>query len=193
MVRVETERLVLEMPGPEHVPELVAYERRNREHLDRWGPPAPADVQGEQFWERRVAEIRRDFEAGRAVRFSVFRREAPGGRVIGGVSLTNIVLGPLRACNLGYHLDAQEQGNGLMSEAVRAVVRHAFDELKLHRVQANYVPSNERSARLLKRLGFCVEGYARDDLFVGGEWRDHVLTSVVNHELGDARELCTPR
>lgn len=45
---------------------------------------------------------------------------------------------------------------------------------------ANYVPTNERSGRLLRRLGFTVEGYARDYLFIDGAWRDHVLTSLTN-------------
>ena len=45
---------------------------------------------------------------------------------------------------------------------------------------ANYMPINERSGRLLRSLGFQVEGYARDYLYVGGAWRDHVLTALTN-------------
>jgi ribosomal-protein-alanine N-acetyltransferase len=57
---------------------------------------------------------------------------------------------------------------------------------------ANYVPTNERSGRLLRRLGFVVEGYARDYLFIGGRFQDHVLTALTNGALGDAESLCTP-
>jgi ribosomal-protein-alanine N-acetyltransferase len=57
---------------------------------------------------------------------------------------------------------------------------------------ANYLPTNERSARLLRRLGFVIEGSARDYLFVGGQFRDHVLTALTNHELAEAERLCTP-
>ncbi|MFD2447620.1 GNAT family N-acetyltransferase [Vogesella fluminis] len=67
-----------------------------------------------------------------------------------------------------------------MREAVEAVIAFAFGTLKLHRVQANYQPENERSAALLKRLGFQIEGHARDYLFLNGAWRDHVLTSLIN-------------
>jgi ribosomal-protein-alanine N-acetyltransferase len=54
------------------------------------------------------------------------------------------------------------------------------------------VPTNERSGRLLRRLGFVVEGYARDYLFIGGQFRDHVLTSLTHPDLPDAEALCTP-
>lgn len=67
-----------------------------------------------------------------------------------------------------------------MARAVARVVAHAFDALGMHRVMANYVPDNARSARLLERLGFEKEGIAKKYLFIAGEWRDHVLTSRVN-------------
>jgi ribosomal-protein-alanine N-acetyltransferase len=55
-----------------------------------------------------------------------------------------------------------------------------FAEQKLHRIGANYMPHNARSGRLLAGLGFRIEGYARDYLYIDGAWRDHVLTSLVN-------------
>ena len=48
---------------------------------------------------------------------------------------------------------------------------------------ANYVPSNRKSASVLARLGFTIEGYAREYLFIDGAWRDHVLTSLTNRKL----------
>ena len=72
---------------------------------------------------------------------------------------------------------------GLVGERVRALaaaIAYCFEEMKLHRIMANYMPTNERSARLLRKLGFVPEGFARDYLFLGGTWRDHVLTSLTN-------------
>jgi [ribosomal protein S5]-alanine N-acetyltransferase len=181
--RLETQRLLLTLPGPEHIDALIDYGRRNREHLAALGPPEPKDGFTVPFWERRVQAIADEFRAGQSVRFSVWKRDAPRGAVIGGVSLGGIILAAMRGCYMGYHIDQAEQGKGLMSEAVGAVIGYAFGELRLHRISANYVPTNERSGRLLKRLGFGVEGYARDYLFVGGQWRDHVLTALVNHDL----------
>ena len=102
-----------------------------------------------------------------------------GERVIGSVSFTNVSRGALQGCWLGYSLDGREQGNGYMTEALRAAIPHAFRVLKLHRIMAGYMPRNRRSARVLRRLGFRVEGRARQYLLIAGRWEDHVLTSLV--------------
>ncbi len=102
------------------------------------------------------------------------------GEIVASVTLSNVVRGAFQACHLGYSVDAAHEGRGIAFEAVGAVVRFAFAELRLHRVMANYQPVNERSGKLLRRLGFTVEGYARDYLFIDGAWRDHVLTALSN-------------
>jgi ribosomal-protein-alanine N-acetyltransferase len=60
-----------------------------------------------------------------------------------------------------------------------------FERMRVHRIMANFRPENERSRRLLQRLGFVEEGFARDYLFIDGAWRDHVLTSLVNPAFRD--------
>ena len=72
--------------------------------------------------------------------------------------------------------------------AVRLVYDYAFSALGMHRVMANYMPENERSGRLLERLGFEREGFARKYLNIDGEWRDHVLTSRINEHWGPAAQ-----
>jgi ribosomal-protein-alanine N-acetyltransferase len=66
-----------------------------------------------------------------------------------------------------------------MTEGLRALCGYAFGTMGLHRLQANHLPENLKSAAVLRRLGFVVEGYARDFLLIDGRWRDHVLTSLV--------------
>jgi ribosomal-protein-alanine N-acetyltransferase len=83
-------------------------------------------------------------------------------------------------CNLGYGLAEKRQGEGIMREALELAIDYAFKHMNLHRLQANYMPHNRRSGGLLRRLGFTVEGYARDYLFLNGAWEDHVLTSLTN-------------
>lgn len=68
-----------------------------------------------------------------------------------------------------------------MTEALKVAIDYVFTELNIHRIVANYLPHNQRSAKLLKRLGFAVEGYACDYLMINGQWQDRFLTSLTNH------------
>jgi len=101
---------------------------------------------------------------------------------MGYVNLSNIVRGAFQACYVGYGLAEESVGRGLMTEALRAVIDFAWGTLKLHRVMANYLPENERSAKVLAGLGFEVEGYAKKYLYIDGRWQDHVLTALTNEK-----------
>ena len=104
---------------------------------------------------------------------SLIARERPGGAVAGVVNLSEIVLGVFRSAYLSYWGYAGFGGRGLMTDALREAVRFAFDELGLHRVEANIQPENTRSIALVQRAGFAKEGFSPDYLFIGGAWRDH--------------------
>ena len=148
-------------------------------HLDRWSPPAGPGFFTEAFWEQKLRLSVEEFHHDRAVRFVLVPLEAPA-TVVGTCNYTNIVRGPFQACQLGYQIARSHEGRGLMSEALRAANAHMFEDRRLHRIMANYRPENDRSARLLERLGFVREGLARDYLFIDGAWRDHVLTALSN-------------
>ena len=64
----------------------------------------------------------------------------------------------------------------------KQAIQYMFEKQKIHRIMANYMPSNEKSARLLSKLGFTIEGCAKDYLLVNGKWEDHKLTSLVNQQ-----------
>jgi [ribosomal protein S5]-alanine N-acetyltransferase len=154
-------------------------------HLDRWSPPATPAFFGEGFWRERLEMAVEEFHAGRAARFVLQEREsaqAPplDAPIVGTCNYTNVVRGPFLACHLGYQVASSHEGRGFMSEALRATNAFVFDTQRLHRIMANYRPENERSGKLLERLGFSREGLAKDYLFIDGAWRDHVLTSLVN-------------
>ena len=176
---LETERLRLCVPGEWAAPALLAFLERNRERFAAASPlPPPGGFTLERCAEG-LRQAQAAYLAGSALSLRLFPRDDRES-LIGDVSLTNIVRGPFQACHLGYRIDAAYEGQSLMSEALRAVIAHALGTLNLHRIMANYVPTNERSARLLGRLGFSVEGYARDYLFLEGRWKDHCLTSLIN-------------
>lgn len=155
-------------------------------HLDRWSPPVAAEVFTERFWAERLAISAEDYAADRAVRFVLQPRGAGDAPIIGTCNYTNIVRGAFHACHLGYQVARDQQGRGLMAEALRSTNGFMFDALRLHRIMANFRPENERSRRLLERLGFVEEGFARNYLFIDGAWRDHVLTALTHPAFRDA-------
>lgn len=96
-----------------------------------------------------------------------------GGELAGVIHLTNIVMGAFRSGYLSYYAFTGFEGRGLMMQGLNDVVRHAFKNLRLHRVEANIQPGNAASIALVKRCGFQLEGYSPKYLKIGGRWRDH--------------------
>lgn len=170
-----TPRLILRLPCEADSDKLQAFDERNMGHLSRWRSGAEAlkiDYKTQLLkWEQEFHEVR-------SIRFLLFLKENPEGEIIGLCNFTQIFRGPFQACYLGYQIDANFEGKGLMTEAAREAIRYLFEKQNLHRIMANYMPSNERSARLLRKLGFVVEGYAKQYLLINGQWEDHVLTSL---------------
>ena len=111
----------------------------------------------------------------------MFHRE--NDALVGGLNLSHVHRGVTQSCSLGYWVGERFARNGLMSDAVQAVVGFVFDELGLHRLEAACVPTNEASRRLLMKVGFTQEGYARDYLRIDGKWRDHLLFSYVSSDI----------
>ena len=181
--RLTTERLLLTLPDENDVRALLEYAQRNDGPQRPWSPPTPVDAFTEQYTLRRIRDGQRQLAEGTQVRFWLRWRHDERGPFVGALTLSGIALGPFRCARVGYHIDHELQGRGLMSEALRAVIRYAFDELRLHRLEASVIPSNERSVRVLERAGFVVEGYARKYLFINGQLRDHLLTSLSNPAL----------
>ncbi|MEO6277895.1 GNAT family N-acetyltransferase [Roseateles sp.] len=95
------------------------------------------------------------------------------GDLAGAVHLTNIVMGAFRSGYLSYYAFANFEGCGLMTQGLNVVVRHAFKDLGLHRVEANIQPANAASIALVQRCSFQLEGYSPRYLKIGGRWRDH--------------------
>jgi ribosomal-protein-alanine N-acetyltransferase len=106
-----------------------------------------------------------------SVRFAIL----DGDAIAGTIALSNIVLGFLQSTNVGYWIDGNAQGRGLATRAVGEIVRFAFDELGLHRVEAGTLVDNVASQRVLEKNGFTRIGIARKYLLIAGEWRDHIL------------------
>lgn len=175
---LQTPRTHIRVAEEADAPKLLQYRSANQAHLAPWEPLRDADYCTLAHCAKTIAEGRMHASHDRGYPLTVFDRERQD--ILATFTLANIVRGAFQACHLGYGVAARMQGQGLMQEVLEAGLAWAFGELGLHRVMANYLPRNERSARLLAKLGFEREGYAKRYLQIAGVWEDHILTARIH-------------
>jgi len=150
----------------------------SRDHLTPWEPVWAADELSRAAYRRRLRRYQIAAREGTGFMFFVFDRKT--NEVAGGCQLSNARQGIAQsAVTLGYWTGKKFAGQGLMTDAVATLVRHAFDRLGFHRIEAACLPSNAASRRVLIKAGFTAEGTARKYLKINGEWQDHLLFAVI--------------
>ncbi|MFC4528316.1 ribosomal protein S5-alanine N-acetyltransferase [Dyella halodurans] len=177
---ITTARTLIRVVEPADASLLLRYRVQNRDYLAPWEPLRDSAYYTLGHCTQTLADSREAVRCDRAYPFFVL--DLAGSEIMGCFTFANIVRGAFQACHLGYSIAERRQGQGLMRESLQATLPWAFSELDLHRVMANYMPRNERSARLLQHLGFEQEGYAKRYLQIAGVWEDHVLTSRVRND-----------
>lgn len=125
---------------------------------------APSDPES---WRRYLSRLERDNEEGFLV------RRIADNALCGVVNLNIITYEALCSAYLSYYAVADLSAHGYMKEGLQLVIGHAFNDLELHRLEANIQPGNESSIRLVESLGFVCEGFSPRYLKINGRWRDH--------------------
>ncbi|WP_081870057.1 GNAT family N-acetyltransferase [Endozoicomonas numazuensis] len=178
MINIKSPRTELTILEPNNAGLLLEYRLTNRDHLTPWEP-----VRNESFYtleqcERQLTAQCKSFKEGTGFQLTALTPDRK--EVIGLCNFNNVIQGVFQACHLGYSISKKYEGQGLMHEIVSTGMNYIFQEAKLHRIMANYIPDNHRSATLLKKLGFEEEGRAKSYLKIAGKWQDHILTSKIN-------------
>lgn len=93
--------------------------------------------------------------------------------IVGVFNISEIILYNFRSAYLGFYSMANYAGKGYMSQGLKLVLQYIFEEIKLHRIEANIQPKNSRSINLVRANGFSKEGYSPKYLYINGKWRDH--------------------
>ncbi|MFZ4514985.1 MAG: GNAT family N-acetyltransferase [Acidimicrobiia bacterium] len=156
---------------------------RSRDWLEPWEPlPDPAlldpAIDPDAFRSRCGAwDRQRHFDA--AYGFGMFLRD---GMLIGEVSLGSVQRGPFQSASIGYWVDEAQAGHGYVPEGVVLIIRHAFEDLGLHRLEAAIVPRNQPSRRVAEKLGLRDEGTALAYLQIRGVWEDHIRFAITREE-----------
>jgi ribosomal-protein-alanine N-acetyltransferase len=172
-------------------PAWAELRARSREHLTPWEPAWQRDELARSAFRRRIRHYQREAREDTGYSFLIFRHD--DDVLLGGLTLSNVRRGVTQAAVLGYWLGQPFIRRGYMTEAVGAVAGFAFDELRLHRLDAATMPTNYASIRVLERNGFRREGLAQRLLKINGTWEDHVLHALDAESYTQFRELTEVR
>ncbi|WP_340023477.1 GNAT family protein [Paenibacillus sp. FSL K6-1096] len=172
------QRVYIRFPVLEDAAELTEMYGRNRAFFEEHSPDISEEFYTEEYQRGKIAQYEEYRAADDRYDFLVIHKA--DRRIIGSVSLSFVVRGPLQSCMIGYSLDKDYNGKGYMTEAVKQVVDYAFRELKFHRITGEASPDNPGSIRVLENAGFHKEGIARLNVKIRGVWKDHQILAIIN-------------
>jgi len=160
---------------------------RCRDWLVPWEPRpegGPATPEDRSSFSVRCAARERERQIGSGYGFGIFVE----GRLAGEVTLSSVQRGPFQNAFIGYWVDRAHAGTSLAPESVLLLLRFAFEELGLHRVEIAIVPRNRPSKRVVEKLGLREEGVALRFLEIDGRWEDHLRYAITAEEWQTRRE-----
>ena len=178
----ETERLVLKVLDKSYAELVLDYYLRNKSFLEEWEPIKNEEFYTKQYQEEQLYKELSNAKNGNSFRVWIFKKQATN-RIIGSIGFNNIVKGAFLSCHLGYKLDKDEINKGYTTEAIKRGICIIFNEFKLHRIEANIMPKNRRSLRVVEKLGFYNEGLAYKYLKINGKWEDHIHMVLLNDKM----------
>ena len=183
---LEGRRVVLRPPRARDYEAWRTLRRKSRDFLKPYEPRwTEADLNRQAFGAR-LWRGRQEARRGTDDSFLIFDKTDRREVLVGGLTISNVRRRAAQFATLGYWMGRDYAGQGLMTEAVGAVIPFAFETLGLHRIHAAFLPGNAASRRVLEKNGFKEEGYAENYLQIDGKWADHVLFALTR-ERWDAR------
>jgi [ribosomal protein S5]-alanine N-acetyltransferase len=166
-----------------------AVRERSRDWLEPWEPMAdpgsPDPVTDADAFRARCGAWERQRHFDTAYGYGMFLHRSD---FIGEVSLGSVQRGPFQSAFVGYWVDAEHAGQGYVPEGVALILRHGFEELGLHRIEAAIVPRNSASRRVMDKLGLREEGLAERFLQIRGVWEDHARYAMTIEEWDERRD-----
>lgn len=167
-------RVALRPLRPHDFAEWSEVRRRNEAWLTPWEPRRPVGqldpTMNRDAFSARCSARDRDAAAGLAYGFGLFVDR----RLVGEINLNHVLRGAMQSATVGYWIDQEWAGQGLVAEGVVVLAEFAFDHLDLHRLEICIVPRNANSRRVMEKLGLREEGVAERFLEINGVWEDHV-------------------
>tara|TARA_B100000945_G_scaffold214861_1_gene173109 strand:+ start:1291 stop:1908 length:618 start_codon:yes stop_codon:yes gene_type:complete len=161
--------------------------------LTKWEPTRPPGmpdvINDRNAFGARCNARDRERHLGSGYGFGIFVK----GKFCGEINLSSIQRGPFQSCYVGYWIDEGHAGNGYTPEALAVVLKYAFEDLDLHRVQVAIIPRNSSSRRVVEKLSLREEGIAERYLEINGKWEDHIRYAFTSEEWHHRKEEITER
>lgn len=150
---LETKRLNLRIAKLEDIDQVLKLHIENDDtHFKKWNPEMPLDIHEKEFWQKKIGSDQQEFVFDKSCRFILEHKL--DNRIIGSANFTGIERGPFQNCRLGYKIHGQYIQQGLMTEALETAIDYMFQFMQVHRIEANYIPNNIPSRKVLTKLGF---------------------------------------
>ncbi|WP_164545805.1 GNAT family N-acetyltransferase [Paenibacillus albus] len=157
---------------------LLELHVSNHELFQKYSPTFADDFYTLDSKRNYISDSHKQRDEDKKYSFGIFLNE--NDTLVGSISINHIYRGPLQRGMIGYQLDAQYNGRGFTTEAVSLAVAYAFNELKLHRIDAGVMLSNIGSMRVLEKAGFHKEGIERRGVLINGQWEDHQILAILS-------------
>ena len=174
---------LLRLPRNSDYRQWYKLRSESRQFLQPWEPTWRSDELTESSYRVRVTRNAQEFSSGQAVSLLLFNSQQT---LLGGITIGYIRRGAAQSCMVGYWMGEAYAAQGHMSAALKLVIPYIFDGLQLHRIEAACIPENFKSIRLLENAGFQREGLLREYLKINGNWRDHVMFSLISDKQNPA-------
>lgn len=181
IIELEGQNVILRNLTPGDAEELLEYYKKNKNYLAPFEPSRDSSFYTLENQRKLLNESYKQLLNGTNIELGIFKND----QLIGKAKLSNIVYGSLKSGVLGYSIDENEQGKGYMKESVRLLLKYAFDECELHRVEASVLINNEKSRRVLESVGFKLSGINEKYLLVNGKWQDHATYYIIKDDFNN--------
>ena len=181
MYTLVTERMYMRLAHPKLAKEVADFNLRNREDMMDVEPARPSMYFTKQGIKKYLKWDYKDAMSGTDFRYYLTLKG--DDKVIGTVCIGQVVFGSVKSCVLSYKIDKDYRGQGYCSEAVAEIIDFAFNTLRLHRIEAQVMPRNEKSLAVMKKFGFEMEGLSKKCFEINQKWEDHYRFALLNNEI----------
>jgi ribosomal-protein-alanine N-acetyltransferase len=163
---------------PANAQELLEYYKKNKKHLEPFEPVKDSNFYTIENQIKLLNKSYREFLKGSTIELGILKEE----RLIGKIKISTILHGSFKNGILGYSIDEDMQGKGYMKESVNLILKYAFEECDLHRIEASALVDNNKSRGVLDGCGFKMLGINEKYLLINGKWRDHATYYILKED-----------